>query len=83
MNLKVKKGGEFLTHTNLIDLKDELIINLSSKGSYVAHKQDRNHLLIAVTDGIIDLVFTGETPIVILESYEKDQLIFKLTTRKI
>ena len=83
MNLKVKKGGEFLTHTHLTNLTDELIVNLASKGSFLAYRQVYNHLLIDLDDGVIDLVFTGETPIVVLESYEKDQLIFKLITRKI
>lgn len=78
MNLKIKKGSEFLTHTNLTNIKDELIVNLASKGSYLSYRQVYNHLLIDLDGGFIDLVFTGETPVVVFESYEKDQLIFKL-----
>ena len=80
MNLKIKQGKEhmFLPGTHLKNLTEDLIINLNQKWNYEGFTVKRNHLIIQLNEGIIDLVFTGEVPIVTFESYEKDQIIFNL-----
>lgn len=80
MNLKIKQGKEhiFLPGTRLKNLTGDLIINLNEKWNYEGFTIKRNHLIIQLNGGTIDLVFTGEVPIVTLENYEKDQIIFNL-----
>ena len=82
MKAKVKKGSQFLftsgASNDWSDLKGVMIVNFNNKYTFLDFKQSKNHLLINTTEGEIDIVFTGETPRVLLENYCKDQLVFNL-----
>ena len=84
MKAKIKKGGEYLftegCSNDWRDLKGEMIINFMDKYSYKNFKQIKNHLFIELydTNDIIDIVFTGDVPILEFELYDTGQLILKL-----
>lgn len=79
MKIKVKSGAEHLDSITLSKrCGNHLIVNLKEKWKYIDYKQKKNHLVIQVEDGFIDIVFIGEIPRVEFEQEEKDQLIFKV-----
>lgn len=82
MKAKVRKGSEFLfsqgQSNNWKNLKDEMTVNFKFKGTYKDFRQKKNHLYLECTKGQVDIVFTGEVPYITFQSYEKDQLVFKL-----
>jgi hypothetical protein len=82
MKAKIKKGHQILFSegcSNKWDnIKDYMIINFMNKYSYNSFKQVKNHLLIDTTGGEIDIVFTGETPILEFNYFCKDQLVLNV-----
>ena len=75
MKLKIKQGIELLSSHH--ESGNTIIINLIHRWRYLSFKQKGNHLIVKTTDGELDFVFTGETPKVEFESFEKDQVIFR------
>lgn len=76
MKAKIKKGSEILFQIgNLNNIKDVVIINFMHRYTYISFKQKNNHLLINTTEGEVDIVFTGQAPVLKFESFCKDQLI--------
>lgn len=82
MKAKTKSGITLLftkgASNDWSDLKDEMIINFMNKNTYIGFHQTHNHLEIFTVDGNIDIVFTGEVPILEFDHYEKDQLVLKI-----
>lgn len=82
MKAKVKKGHSLLfcegVSNKWNNLKDIMIVNMLDKYIYKSFKQAKNHLLIDTENGLIDIVFTGNTPLLELEEYTKNQLVFKI-----
>ena len=91
MKAKVKSGEHLLFmkgfSNNWENLNTEMIINFADRYTYRSFKQVKNHLLIDTINGEVDIVFTGDTPIdtpiLLLDFYEKDQLVLKLTINEI
>ncbi len=81
MKAKIKSGGELLFTAGCSNdwrsLKEDMIINFRDKYTYVSFKQKRNHLYIKTTDGEVDIVFCGEVPKLVFDSFCKDQLILR------
>ena len=80
MKLKCREGSEllFMPGNHWENLTNTLIVNFNDKYIYEYYKIHKNQLILFTSKGCIVLVFTGETPKVCFESYEKDQVIFKL-----
>lgn len=82
MKAKIKSGNHILFsegYSNKWDkLIDCMIINFMNKYTYNSYKQFKNHLFIDTTEGIVDIVFTGDIPILEFECFCKDQLILKI-----
>ena len=82
MKAKIKSGGQILFSlgcSNSWDrITDCMVINFLNKYTYISFKQTKNHLHINTTEGEVDIVFTRETPVLELESFEKDQLVLKV-----
>lgn len=82
MKAKVRKGGEHLFlqghSNNWKKVKDTLIVNFNNRNTYLNFRQENNHLLLETTEGEVDIVFTGEIPIVIFDHFCKDQLVLKI-----
>ena len=85
MKAKIKQGHHLLftkgESNNWKKLKDHMIINFNDKYSFISFKQRRNHLLIDTTQGLVDVVFCGETPNLTFSHYEKDQLVLLVEKR--
>ena len=77
MKAKTKTGSAIL-ETNKWDFDKQMIINFVDKWIYKNFYQRDNHLFIDTDSDVIDIVFTGETPTLAFESYDKDQLILKV-----
>lgn len=82
MKAKVKEGSEylFMPGNHFDNIANIMIINFREKETYDFFKQKKNHLLIFTKNGYIDIVFTGNIPVLQFDSYCKDQLI--LTVNK-
>lgn len=80
-NAKIKKGKDllFVDGMSLRKMEDTMIINFMDKYTFKSFTQKKNHLIINTTQGEVDLVFTGYTPTLEFECFEKDQLILKLS----
>jgi len=73
------KTGDNLLDVNKWDFDNKMMINFKAKGTFDGFYQDENHLMICTLWARpIDIVFTGETPTLAFESYDKDQLILKV-----
>ena len=86
MKAKIKSGKEHLFcegySNDWKNLKYEMIINFSEKYSYLSFKQEKNHLLIYVENGLVDIVFTGYIPMLEFDFYEKNQLVLKILNKQ-
>lgn len=80
MNIKIKSNKHlvFIEGTYLDNIKDDIIINFNNRYTYITFTQYKNHLLINTTEGKIDIVFTGEVPVLVFDNYEKDQLVLNV-----
>ena len=82
MRAKIKSGGHLLYTSGFsndwTNLKDIMIINFVDRWTYQSFKQVRNHLIIKTTEGEVDIVFTGETPELEFQIYDKEQLILTI-----
>lgn len=82
MKLKVKSGKRLLFIPNktalIASFNQRFIINFADKYTYVSFCQKQNHVLIETTGGEVDLVFTGEVPVLEYDSFCKDQLVLKI-----
>lgn len=86
MKAKVKRGEHLLfmegVSNNWDNLKDKMIINFKNKYFYRKFHQTKNRLIITlIPDGeldFIEIVFTGETPVLEFDSWNKDQLILSI-----
>lgn len=80
MNCKVRKGQNllFMAGCRFYRLVDTLIINFNNKYTFESFTQKTNHLLIKTIEGEIDIVFTGEIPILRFDDFCKDQLVLKI-----
>ena len=78
MGVKVKYGQNLVF--NIFDKnKDELIVNLYEKWSYLDSRLWKNYLIIDTTHGDVGIVFTGEVPKGIsFVAQEKEQLLFDI-----
>jgi len=87
MSAKIKSGAHLLypiLKDNTVYFEnDTMIINFYDRYTYQSFAQKYNHLIIDTTDGLIDIVFTGETPKLEFESFCKDQLILKVVKEEI
>jgi hypothetical protein len=83
MKAKVKSGDHLLFtkgYSNKWDnLKDKMIINFLNKNTYINFKQKDNHLFIETTEGMVDIVFTGEIPELTFDHFEKEQLVLNIS----
>jgi len=77
MKAKTKTGASLL-FTDYWDFNRRMIINFNDKSVFEEFYQVDNHLIIVTLIGNIDIVFTGETPTLEFESYDKDQLTLKV-----
>jgi hypothetical protein len=82
MNAKVRKGQDLLFSSGCSNswdnLTDTMIVNFKHKWTFKNFRQVDNHLLVTTEEGLIDIVFTGFVPKVLISTYEKDQLVLKL-----
>lgn len=82
MKAKIKKGDEILfsegASNNWEKIEDCMIINFMNKYTYKSFKQTKSHLLIDTSEGEVDIVFTGEVPILEFEGFYKDQLVLNI-----
>ena len=82
MKAKIKSGGHLLftegASNKWDNVKDEMIINFMDRYIFFSFYQHKNHLHIGTSAGDIDIVFTGEAPVLEFDSYVKDQLILKV-----
>lgn len=88
MQVRIKKGHDLLSlpFGDIIEIhkcihsldKYILIINFKNKYTFIDFTQKGNHLLIDTEEGEIDLVFTGEIPVLEYDTFCKDQLILKI-----
>ena len=79
MKLKLRHGKEYIeSHVFSKRFGSHLIINLKDKGTYQGFFQKRNHLVIKLFAGFVDLVFTGEVPKIEFKNYCKDQVVFNV-----
>ena len=80
MKAKVRKGNDLLfPRPDFFEVYNgKMIINFCNKYTYKSFSQKENHLLIDTTEGVVDLVFTGETPKLEFAEFEKDQLILSV-----
>ena len=63
---------------------DLFIINFRDKYTYLSWKQAKtNHLLIETTQGQVDIVFTGEVPILSFNHFEKNQLVLNVAKKEV
>ena len=86
MKAKIKSGGEHLftmgESNKWNNINDIMIINFIDKYTFVSFKQVKNHLIIELNDGNVDIVFTGETPMLKFSNYCKDQLVLDIIPNK-
>lgn len=76
LKAKVRKGHSILSLPErgyIIDFI--MLINFCNKYTYIKFWQKRNHLYIKTTEGLVDIVFTSETPQLEFSHFEKDQLV--------
>jgi hypothetical protein len=82
MKAKIKSGHNLLfsegTSNDWSELKDRMIINFMDKWRYSHFRQWKNHLFIFTLDGTVDIVFTGDIPVLEFDFNEKDQLVFNI-----
>ena len=77
MKAKINSGHSclFVAGCHFDNIKDTMIINFMDKGTYKGFVQKKNHLLIDTTQGEVDIVFTGEAPVLEFRDYCKDQVV--------
>lgn len=82
MKAKIKKGSQILYSEGFSNkwdkLSDCMIINFKNKYVYNFFKQETNRLLIDTIEGEIEIVFTGDTPKLEFDNFDKDQLVLRV-----
>ena len=82
MKAKVKNGQELLCpKVDYVDADDgSFIINLLSRTAfYVSFRQSKGEVTILTTEGLIELSFCSEEPVLAFDHQEKDQIVFNVT----
>lgn len=83
MKAKVKKNKKLLSVPyQWKNISNTMIINFVNRYTYLSFKQQQNHLLINTTEGIVDIVFIGETPQLEFDYFEKDQLVLNVINKE-
>lgn len=85
MKAKIKTGHNILftqgCSNDWSDIEDKMIINFLNKYTYNSFKQVKNHLLIDTTEGEVDIVFTGDVPVLEFRNFCKDQLVLDINKK--
>ena len=81
MKAEIKKGHDILFSEGYSndwnDLGDLMIVKFINKLTFKGFEQKGNLLLINTTEGEVNIIFTEEVPVLEIESYHKDQLVFR------